>query len=207
MYVSMSQLSLMLLYSIFLGIFLGVSYEIIRLFRITAGIKYKSSEDKRYDYSSLAIVGKYFKNRKQKNKKASKGRVYIAIGDILFWLFSAICVSIFIYYYNDGIFRSFVIFGCIVGFLLYYFTVGKVILFISQEIVFYVKIILIYIGFFIFYPIFYLFRKIFCVFRIIIRKIILIIKKLYAIICLYIYSLEVEKTILASSKYGFLQNY
>lgn len=207
MYVSMSELSRMLLYSMLLGIFLGASYDVVRLFRITAGIKYKSARDKLYDYSSLAIVGKYFKNREQKNKKASAGRVYIAIGDIFFWVFSAICVSIFIYYFNDGIFRSFVIFGCIVGFLLYYFTVGKIILFISQEIIFYLKILLIYIGFFLFYPIFYLFGKIFCVFRIIIEKIILIIRKLYAIIYLYIYSLKAEKTILATSKGGFLQNY
>ena len=54
MYVSMSELSLVLLYSLFLGVFLGCAYDVLRLSRIAVGVRYKNVSETPFDFSSRA---------------------------------------------------------------------------------------------------------------------------------------------------------
>lgn len=207
MYVSMSQLSLVLIYSLLLGAFLCASYDVIRLLRITFGIRYKSVRERPFDFSSLRIVGKYIKGKAKKAEEHCFASVFVSIGDILFFVFSGVCISIFTYHFNSGEFRFFILFGAIVGFLSYYFTFGRLVLYLSSRIILGVKIALIYLTFFIFYPVLYVFLKIYRIFYSIIRKIILIMKKMYDIMYMYHYSHKMERKTLRNSRRGFLGEY
>ncbi|MBQ1244393.1 MAG: spore cortex biosynthesis protein YabQ [Clostridia bacterium] len=207
MYVSMSELSLVLLYSLFLGLFLGCAYDVIRLSRIAVGVRYKNVSETPFDFSSLRIVGRYIKKGDAKEKRGNFLSVFICIGDILFFVFAAICISVFTYHFNSGEFRFFILFGAVLGFLLYYLTLGRVVLYLSSKIILFIKILLLYTSFFVFYPFSFVFLKIYRVFYIIIGKTILIIKKTCAIMYMYHYSYKMEKKAFRDSKRGFLCEY
>ncbi len=207
MYVSMSSLSLVLLYSLLLGVFLGATYDVIRLSRIAVGVKYENSSKKPFDFSSLRIVGKYIKHKEKKTKKHSFLSFFVCIGDILFFVFFGVCISIFTYHFNSGEFRFFILFGAFLGFLFYYLTLGRLVLYLSARIILGIKILLVYLLFFIFYPISYVFLKIYRIFYSIIRKIILIMKKICVIMYMYHYSYKMERKALRDSRCGFLGDY
>ena len=207
MYVSMSELSLVLLYSLFLGVFIGSAYDVIRLLRIAVGVRYKSVSETPFDFTSLHFVGRYIKKGTVKEKSGKFLSIFICIGDILFFVFAALCISVFTYHFNSGEFRFFILFGAVLGFLGYYLTLGRVVLYLSSKIILFLKIILLYVSFFVFYPFSFVFLKIYRVFYIIIEKTILIIKKTCAIMYMYHYSYKMERKALRDSKRGFLCDY
>ena len=74
------------------------------------------------------------------------------ITDILYFLVITPIFMIFLYHQNNGIVRWFILFGAILGFLLYYFTLGKLIISVSEYIAFAVKVVFMHIIFFISRP-------------------------------------------------------
>lgn len=209
MYVSMSEHSLMLLYSVLLGFFLGASYDIIRLSRIAVGMKYGATNAGKYDYSQYALIGRFFysKAKKKERKKGLFISLFVFFGDVLFCLFCSVSVAIFIYYFNSGEFRAFVLVGAFVGFLIYYFTLGKIVIYLSEKIIFTIKLLLLYVAFFILYPIYYLFSKIKRIFWIIIQKNVLIIRKTYDIMYVKRYTKRCKRDALYQASFGFLKDY
>ncbi|MBE6695069.1 MAG: hypothetical protein E7587_01300 [Ruminococcaceae bacterium] len=209
MYVSMSELSKMFLYSILLGFFLGAVYDLVRLSRIAVGIKYDTSESSKYAFGKYALIGRFFhlEEKKATHKKEFFLSSFIFLGDIVFCLFSSVAIAIFIYHFNNGEFRAFVLFGAILGFLTYYFTLGKIVIYLSERIVFVFKLASLYILFFIFFPFHFLFCKISRIIWIIIQKNILIIRKLYDIMYISFYSKRCKREILSQASFGFLAEY
>ena len=209
MYVSMSELSLMFLYSILLGFFLGASYDIIRLTRIAVGVKYGTSGEKNYSFAKYSLIGKFFysKEKNPSRKKHSFLPVFIFLGDVTFCLFSSVAIAIFIYYFNSGEFRAFVLFGAALGFIIYYFTLGKMVIYLSERIIFIIKLVSLYLLFFVSYPFYFLFDKIKRIICIIIQKNILIIRKLYDIIYINLYTARCKKEIMSLASFGFLKDY
>lgn len=49
----------------------------------------------------------------------------VFIGDVLFWLISAVAVFIFLVAVTNGELRGYVLFFCLIGFVIYRFTVGR----------------------------------------------------------------------------------
>ena len=209
MYVSMSELSLMFLYSILLGFFLGAVYDIIRLTRIAVGVKYGAQGDKKYSLAEYALIRRFFysKEKKPSRKKHSFLSLFVFLGDVAFSLFSSVAIAIFIYYFNSGEFRAFVLFGAAFGFLIYYFTLGKIIVYLSSRIIFVIKLVLLYLLFFALYPFYFLFGKISRIIYIIIQKNILIIRKLYDIMYIKLYTARCKKDIMSLASFGFLRGY
>lgn len=209
MYVSMSELSKMFLYSILLGFFLGSAYDIIRLSRIAVGMKYSADDGKKYDLGKYALIGRFFhlESRKASHRKDFFLSSFVFFGDVAFCLFCSVAVAIFIYHFNNGEFRAFVLFGAALGFLFYYFTLGKIVIYLSEKIIFAIKLASLYIFFFIFFPFQFLFVRISRAFWIIIQKNILIIRKLYDIIYVNLYSKRCKRKILLQASFGFLEDY
>ena len=54
----------------------------------------------------------------------------VFIGDILFWIISAVAVFIFLVSVTNGEIRGYILFSAAVGFMLYRFTVGKPVFFV-----------------------------------------------------------------------------
>lgn len=58
-------------------------------------------------------------------------KVVVVIQDILFWSVSAVLSFLFVFVINNGEFRAFLAFGEILGFIVYYFTLGAMVFKIS----------------------------------------------------------------------------
>ncbi len=72
--------------------------------------------------------------------------VLIFFQDLFLFAFAAVGCVLLHYEYNSGRFRFFSIPAMVLGFLLYYFTVGKLIMALSERIVFVIKAALLILG-------------------------------------------------------------
>ncbi len=113
---SQSELAALLFRSVLCGVAFGGIYDIIRAFKMLCGVRYGESEE----------------------EKAPAGRrvlVYTVtlITDLLFWI-GAGCAAILLMYSGGGIFRGMTFLGMTGGFLLYYFTLGRLVLKLSRKV-------------------------------------------------------------------------
>lgn len=120
MEISPYMLSLLLVYSFIFGISAGVLNDLNRILRIALGMR----------------------NVKQDRNKSGARRlcsamsiVLIAIQDIVLFAYLGVGVAVLNYYLNRGIFRIYSIAATAVGFVLYYFTLGRAVLFFAERII------------------------------------------------------------------------
>ena len=125
-----SQLGILLLgaYSLCFGILLGIIYDVLRLVRVvldTDGVSEKRLIDCRG--VKLPIVKKkvYSESIDKTLKKILN--VYVVVSDVLFASACGAMIVLIAYAYNSGIIRLVTVVGLLVGFLAYYFTVGKLV--------------------------------------------------------------------------------
>lgn len=124
MVVEQTRLAEILLYSFLLGIFLGIVYDWFRIRRRLFSIKAAKKSDA---------------------DKGTKGRIYliedviIFFEDVLYGIICSIVMCIFLFYINHGRFRAITLIGAGVGFLIYYKTVGRLVLFCSEKIVGFIR--------------------------------------------------------------------
>ncbi|MBQ7669465.1 MAG: spore cortex biosynthesis protein YabQ [Clostridia bacterium] len=112
-----------------LGLLLGAVYDVIRLSRIIFGVSVYSN--KNYDFSLYSRGVKNIFSRKRGNIFTS---IYLAVTDLLFCLLSAVIFILYMYIYNYGIFRWFILIFTALGFLFYYKTVGRLFVSVSTVI-------------------------------------------------------------------------
>lgn len=161
MEISMTNLALMTLYSFVIGLGLGAVYDIIRIQRIILGVDYGGKTVKMLKEVKLPLLDRA--KIKEKNGKAlakTLVNVIIFIQDILFCIFCALTFIVLIYYMNDGQIRWIAFFGMAVGFAVYYFTFGKLVMLCSEYIVFAVKTVVRYAIFFVSVPIKFIFSNV-----------------------------------------------
>ncbi len=96
---SYAQIYTFILYSAFIGFALGVVYDAFRIIR-----------------RAFYIAG----------NRAVTNMVYF-ICDILFFIIAAVVSAIFIFHVNNGRIRGIALFGSLVGFVLYYNTLGRLV--------------------------------------------------------------------------------
>lgn len=110
-----------------------------------------------------------------------KNKFFIFVQDLLFFSVTAVVIFAFLLSENCGEIRGFIVFGIILGALIYYCTLGAVIVKINAVIVKYIKKILNFIFKIFFRPVFQLFLWIFTTtrrfFKWIFTKLVKIIKK------------------------------
>ena len=69
----------------------------------------------------------------------SHNNFFIALSDLVFWLFGA-CVTIAcINRYNYGSLRWYVLFGMFLGFLVYHYTVSRVFMFVADYVIAFIR--------------------------------------------------------------------
>ncbi len=111
-----------LLESCILGLIFGVGYDIIRVFHVLCGI------------------GSYKRpHRGILPPPPEKGRrtaflLYLA-GDVAYMALFTFFVSVFLFHANHGQVRLFLIAGGLAGFLMYRWTIGRLVMAVSEEIV------------------------------------------------------------------------
>ncbi len=102
----MNTLALSALLSVLVGFLLGPIYDVIRFMRVLFGISVASPF-------------------KKKGVRPYLSWLFVALGDLLFMLVAAACMSIFFFLTGDGRMRGYALCGAFLGFELYYHTVGR----------------------------------------------------------------------------------
>lgn len=139
MEISLGQQFSVALFSVMTGAFLGLIYDFFRIIRCLFGIKYGKILFKKIQSS-------------ESEKKISKPMESILMGitDLMYFAAATVIMCIFIYFVNNGIVRWYIYFGAVTGFILYYFTVGRIVISFSSIIaygirrIFYVVFICLY---------------------------------------------------------------
>lgn len=100
-------------YSFILGLIFGASYDIIRMIHILSGTMSFSAGKKQVKTGALPFV-------------------LFLITDFIYMSAVSVVFSVFVYIVNYGDFRWYLLFGAVVGFVLYHFTVGRVVAYFSD---------------------------------------------------------------------------
>ncbi|MBQ7922329.1 MAG: spore cortex biosynthesis protein YabQ [Clostridia bacterium] len=101
--------------SFILGLIFGAGYDIIRIIHIICGIM---------SYSGDRTI-----------QRSKTSFVLFLLFDSIYMLLITFSWSVFLYHYNHGVFRLHLFASCICGFILYYQTVGRVVMRLSEWIV------------------------------------------------------------------------
>lgn len=136
----------MLLWGIVCGAVLGVLWDVFRLTRVMLGFSYPSrSADKLYA-QPLPLLGKTLPRHSGQKKSLCDrlGGVILFAEDVVFGLVCGVVMSLLVYVTNDGIFRAMAPIGMLIGFLIYYLTVGRLVLSVSQILVFALRALALY---------------------------------------------------------------
>lgn len=91
----------------------------------------------------------------------SANKFVVLVQDILFWLFTAVASFLFIFVVNNGEFRLYFVFGELIGFGVYYFTMGVAVMKVTEFLVKIIKRVFKFIFRILLFP----FKKIFVVIR------------------------------------------
>ena len=106
-----------IVYSLAVGVFLGLSYDVVRITRVLAGLR--PCAPTRLSSVNLPIIGRRAGEIKKRNRFFAD--VFVFCGDIIYFTFAAFVFLVFVFHANYGNGRWFIVGGCIVGFVLYIF--------------------------------------------------------------------------------------
>ena len=198
MEISPYLLFLLLLYSIFFGITVGLVGDAFRLIRMLLGESAATSAGMRKLYEKeLPFLHRALKPCGKRSKLLFRFLIFFC--DVLVFCFSAAGLAVLCYHFNSGRFRFYKVFACLGGFLGYRFALGKVVLYFSEGIIFLFRAF--------FCVVFYLFSRPFVAFARILAN---IFKKLYTNLRFSIaksqkilYNRRRKKGLLADSRRGF----
>ncbi len=123
MEVSMSSLLRTSLYALILGGSIGALYDCVRILRVLFGVS-EYTDRKRFEKVYSRGLCNVFKSA----RGGVFSIVFVALTDILFFISSSCAFVLFLYCFNYGIFRWFILLSCIAGFRIYYLTFGKVVI-------------------------------------------------------------------------------
>lgn len=144
----------LLWYSFFGGVLLGALYDTLRLSRVLLGVCHYA------DISLKMRIPSPFGERLRSPRKRSSvfREALLAVEDLVFCLAVGAVMMLLLFYGNDGGFRGFVLLGLLAGFLLYYATLGALVVRASEYLVFWLKTAVLYAAFYITRPFVFLFR-------------------------------------------------
>ncbi len=133
-----------------LGVLMGIFYDIFRTIRIARRTDSPVKANRFY----LKIAPKrFFEKREKKPITGVAEAVLIFAEDILFCIGCAAAFIFLTYAVNDGEIRIFGFLLCILGFALYYISIGKAAVYLSGHIIFLTKILIYWIFYIIIKPI------------------------------------------------------
>lgn len=116
---SQSTLVALLLYSLLLGVILGVFYDVMRFIRLFLVVKARTDTSCGNGITVKGVLG---------------GAI-IFVFDVIFFLVFAVSSLILTYNVSGGVFRGMVYFGMLAGGAIYYLTVGRLTLKLEEKLV------------------------------------------------------------------------
>jgi hypothetical protein len=163
MEVSMQSQAIFLAFATLIGIALGLLYDALRISRIFMGVKYAHKTVEKLDLLNLPLIGRAADKKSSKGMKIFKNSVVdtvVFIEDIVFFIICAAVLVVCIFAASYGEARSFAFAGCAAGFFAYFFTLGRLVMFLSEYVVFGIRTFIRYFIFFTINPILWLYKRI-----------------------------------------------
>lgn len=140
-----------IVYALLCGLGCGVLYDLFRLTRVFLGITEYSQTGLRLYDRPFPLIGMLRRPRSGRIVRAAQFWT-VFVGDVLYALIVGCLFSVFLYVAASGCFRWFYLFSIGVGFFAYYFTVGKLVMAVSDMLVCIFRICLRYVLFFLMVP-------------------------------------------------------
>lgn len=140
----------LLLASLLFGAGIGVLYDLIRIQRVMLGMsRYTAAASAPVFCPKFAIPK--IRKAPRKISRVLKHALLIA-QDLFFCVTVGILLSVLLFYRNNGEFRGFVLVGVLLGFAVYYFTVGRLVIHASEYVVFALKTAVLYAVYYVSFP-------------------------------------------------------
>lgn len=200
MEISPIRLFYLLLSSFFLGVGMGFFYDIHRMIRISFGIRYSKTAPPEIFRRPLPILGRPLRELRQGKGKRGFLSVLIFFQDLLWFCSAGVGIVILNYAFNDGRFRIYTVVALLIGFLIYYFTLGKLVMILSEWIVFLLRSAFLIFFFILSRP----FVKFFCFLWKIIKKTQRNLEKTIANQRKKVYNINKKKECFSAADRGFL---
>lgn len=123
MTVSMSALLLTSARAVILGLFFGVLYDVVRIMKcLLCVVKYGS----RRRFARVYDKGVY--DIFPSNNSGVVSYILTAVFDVIYFIAVTVSFVLFLYAFNHGIFRWFILLSCGAGFAAYHVTVGRLVI-------------------------------------------------------------------------------
>ena len=152
MEISPLLLCLLLLHAFLFGCFLGVVNDGNRIVRVFFGVQYSERSFRSLYARNLPLIHRPLQRKDHGKRCRGVLSVLIFVQDLLLCTVGGIGVALLQYEYNSGRFRFFILPAILAGFLLYYFTVGKWMMLVSEGVVFVLRASFLIIGRCVLYP-------------------------------------------------------
>lgn len=133
------------------GVIIGAVYDIFRVLRISQSRTADEPKGGIYD----KLRPKKLIRSGAKTKKALKlaNGVIVFIEDIIFWLIASAVLTVYIYYAGRGQVRLEYIIFALAGFFAYRESIGRIVIFVSKQIIFFCRCLIFWTLYIIIYPI------------------------------------------------------
>lgn len=200
MEISPIRMALLLFYSFLLGVGVGAFYDVNRIIRVIAGIRYSTREggwmtELRLPFLKIRI------GEKSKCTGSFLQKAIVFFGDFASVVCAGAGIILLNYSYNSGKFRFFTVLGLLAGFFIYYFSLGKLVMLVSEPIAILAKYV--FLSFFIVlcYPVY-------IVLKFLVQKV-----AKFGFLCTFaiekkrkkVYNINSEVYLLEMSKNGFMK--
>lgn len=153
------NLAALLLYSVAVGCLLGILWDIFRIIRIAVYGRQRGEGSSPVRLpASKKEVNRALSFRHTRGAVSLSG-ILIFFSDLLFCLSASAAVILLIFHLNGGEIRGFALFGALLGFICYYFTVGKLTVLFSELIINGIKRLLHFVLSLTLIPVFKLLRR------------------------------------------------
>lgn len=139
MEISPIDLLYLTLTSLLFGACCGIFNDVSRLVRALLGVKYSGGNFERLYKLKLPIIKRSVGEVREGKIRQRLLGVIIFIQDIALFFVFGWGIAIINFYFNDGQFRAYAPIAAICGFVLYYFSLGRVFLYFSEALAFFAR--------------------------------------------------------------------
>ena len=117
------------------GMTVGVVMDLHRLSRILFGVRYSPKTFEAWYQKPLPLIHRPLRPIRQGRLRRLCLPILMFVQDVLLFVFAAVGTVILNYYFNQGRFRLYTVLAVLLGFLIYYGTVGRLVMLVSEGIV------------------------------------------------------------------------
>ena len=191
----------LLICSFLFGVFMGAVNDVHRIIRVFFGVRYSKKHFDKLYARKIRIINRSVGNSAGNRTSQALLGVLIFFQDIVLFATAGVGAVILNYYFNKGEFRIYTVAALFAGFMLYYFTLGKVVMLVSEAIAFYIKAALLIVFYLFSRPFVFIWKKIYHILQKFYRFSVRVIEKKKNIR----YNKREKKKILAAAREGFIR--